>query len=300
MDTEQKKTLHRLIGCFGLFLIFRLVEEMIVIPKYVDSKGVVACLGGIVVLLFYIRFVNKPLEDIGMIFSGHKVRKAIGLAALLNIIPSILVFAGEYFIYRSKDGFAHLSFYYEKTSRSYSGGGLQGLLLGVGICFALALLHSFFYEMAFRGLLITIGSRSLPFGTVNLIQSALYTFWYLITVVRLVLFAPGMYSTKRLIYLVLFTIAYEMITAVKLGLLRNASGSVWVCIFDHLAFAFILDMVHMQFSASTGTLTTDASYYGRLLAYQIVALLITLVYYSKKMKKTRDLQQRIELQKQNA
>ncbi len=301
MDLEQKKTLRRLIGCFALFLILRLVEELVVIPKYVDSKGVVACLGGIVVLLFYIRFVNKPLEDIGMIFSGHKIRKAIGMTAILNIIPAVLVFAGEYLIYSRKDGYAHLSVYYESVDRSYSRGGLQGLLIGIGICLALAVLHGFFYEMAFRGLLITLGSRSLPFNAVNAIQAGLYTFWYLIPVVRLLLFAPeGLYSAERMIRLVLFTLAYEMITAVKLGMLRNASGSVWVCIFDHIAFAFILDMLHLQFSSSVGVLSTDMSYYGRLLAYQGISLFITYIYYAKKTKKVKEIQQKIQLESQNA
>lgn len=299
MDLEQRKTLRRLIGCFALFLVLRVVEELVVIPRFVNSRGVVACLGGIVILLFYIRFVNKPLEDIGMIFSGHKVRKAIGLTVVMNVIPAAVVFAAEYLYYSRMEGYTHLSIYYESPARSYSESGLQGLLIGMGICLGLALLHSFFYEMAFRGLLITIGARSLPFSKVNAIQAALYTFWYLIPVARLLLFSPGAYSSKRILVLVIFTLVYETVAAVKLGLLRSATGSVWVCIFDHLAFAFLLDMLHIQYSVGGGV-ATDMSYYMRLAAYQIIALAMTYVYYHRKTKKVRDMQQSIQLQKQNA
>ena len=299
MDLEQKKVFNRLLGCFGLFLVFRLIEELLIIPKYVNSKGIVCCLGGLVVLLFYIRFVNKPLEDIGMIFSGHKVRKAVILTAVLNVIPAVLVFACEYFYYSRKDGFAHFSIFYDDPLRSYSESGLQGLLIGFGISLGLAILHSFFYEMAFRGLLISLGSRSMPFSVVNAIQAALYTFWYLIPVARLLLFNPGVYSTDRIIALVVFSILYESVAAVKLGLLRKATGSVWICIFDHLAFSVILDMVHMQFSLPTGEVATDFSLYYRMFAYQAVALVITVIYYKKKTRKVYDIQQSIQLQSQN-
>ena len=73
MGAHTRKSLSRIIRCFLLFLALRLVEELLIIPRYADSKGLIACVGGLFILLFYIRFINKPLKKIGMVFSRHKV-----------------------------------------------------------------------------------------------------------------------------------------------------------------------------------------------------------------------------------
>ena len=246
MDAHQSKAVSRIIQCFSLFLVVRLLEELLIIPRYVNTKGVVACVGGFAILLFYIRFINKPLEEIGMFFSGHKVRKGIVIAAIFNLVPAAIVYAVEYFSQSNKPGYATLSVFYDKVEHSYSAVGLGGFVLWAAIGLAIALIHAFFYEMTFRGLLITLGSRSLHFWPINMIQAGLYTFWYLIPVLRVLLYNSGVYSARRIFILFLVTVAYEMITALKLGLLRASTGSVWVCIFDHIAFAYILDIFHVH------------------------------------------------------
>lgn len=296
MEVHQNKALSRIIQCFGFFLILRLVEELFIIPRYVNTKGVVACIGGFAILLFYIRFINKPLEEIGMIFSGHKVRKGILLAALFNAIPAVIVYAVEYRRLSSYSGYTTMSLFYDSVDHSYSAAGIGGFLMWAAIGFAIALIHAFFYEMTFRGLLITLGSRSLHFWAVNLIQSGLYTFWYLIPVVRVLLYYSGVYSFKRIVILFIVTIIYEMLTAVKLGLLRSSTGSVWACIFDHLAFAYILDMVHLQYTAPNMAVSTDDKYYTRIIAYQLISLLMVSVYYFYKKQKILEKQRVREMQ----
>ncbi len=296
MEVHQNKALSRIIRCFSFFLVLRLVEELYIIPRFLNTKGVVACVGGFAILLFYIRFINKPLEEIGMIFSGHKIRKGVVLAFLLNLIPALIVYFVEYRRLSATGGHTVLSVFYDSVQHSYSAAGLGGFVLWASIGLAIALIHAFFYEMTFRGLLITLGSRSLHFWAINTIQAALYTFWYLIPVVRVVLYYSGVYSTKRIIVLFIVTLIYEMITAIKLGMLRASTGAVWVCIFDHIAFAYIIDMIHVQHTAANMAVSLDAHYYVRIIAYQVIALAITFVYYVVKKNKIKEMQRVIQME----
>ena len=95
-------------------------------------------------------------------------------------------------------------------------------------------------------------------------------------------------SATQILTLLLVMLVYEMLCAVKLGLLRFLTGSVWVCIFDHFAFACILDMIHVQHTASDMTVQLDGSYYLRIICYQAIALLMVFIYYIYKKPKIRE------------
>ena len=296
MEVHQNKALSRIIQCFSFFLVLRILEELFIIPRYYNTKGVVACIGGFAILLFYIRFINKPLEEIGMIFSGHKIRKGIIIAGLFNLVPALIVFTVEYRRFASMPGHTVLSMFYDSVQHSYSAAGLGGFLLWAAIGLAVAVIHGFFYEMTFRGLLVTLGSRSLHFWAINAIQAGLYTFWYLIPVVRVVLYYSGAYSTKRILILFFVTLIYEMITALKLGMLRASTGSVWVCIFDHIAFAYILDMIHVQYTTQSMVVQLDGNYYVRIIAYQVIAMLMTFVYFVYRKNKIKEIQRVMQME----
>ena len=288
MEVHQNKALSRIIQCFSFFLVLRLLEELLIIPRYYNTKGLVACIGGFAILLFYIRFINKPLEEIGMIFSGHKVRKGMLLAALFNLLPAVIVFALEYYRLASTPGHTAVTVFYDSVRHSYSAAGFTGFAMWAGIGLLIAVIHAFFYEMTFRGLLITLGSRSLQFWAINLIQAGLYTFWYLIPVLRVLMYYSNVYSLRRILILFIVTIIYEMLTAVKLGMLRSSTGSVWACIFDHIAFAYIIDMIHVQYTTPNMTVLLDEKYYTRIVAYQLVSLLMVTVYYFFKNRKIKE------------
>ncbi len=296
MEAHQSKALSRIIQCFFFFLVLRLLEELLIIPRYYNTKGLVACIGGFAILLFYIRFINKPLEEIGMIFSGHKVRKGILLALLFNLIPAVIVFALEYRRLSASAGHTVISVFYDSVQHSYSAAGFTGFAMWAGIGLAIAVIHAFFYEMTFRGLLITLGSRSLRFWAINSIQAGLYTFWYLIPVVRVLIYYSNVYTLSRILVLFAVTLVYEMLTAVKLGMLRSSTGSVWACIFDHIAFAYILDVIHVQHTAPDMTVLLDNLYYTRIIAYQLISLLIVSVYYVYKNQKIKEMQREREMQ----
>ena len=296
MEVHQNKALSRIIQCFSLFLVLRLAEELLIIPRYVNTKGLVACIGGFAILLFYIRFINKPLEEIGMIFSGHKVRKGILLAVLFNLIPTVAVYALEYRRFSMQPGHTVISVFYDSVQHSYSAAGFTGFAMWAAIGLAIAVIHAFFYEMTFRGLLITLGQRSLHFWAINAIQAGLYTFWYLIPVARVILYYSNVYSMRRILILFVVTLVYEMLTAVKLGMLRSSTGSVWACIFDHVAFAYILDMIHVQFTTTDMAVQLDEKYYTRIIAYQLISLLMVTVYYFIKKNKIREKQREREMQ----
>ena len=83
MDVHTRKAMTHITQCFLLFLILRLVEELLIVPRF-NSQGLIACVGGFVILLIYIRFINKPMEAIGVIVDEHKARKGIILAAIFD------------------------------------------------------------------------------------------------------------------------------------------------------------------------------------------------------------------------
>ena len=287
MKDKKAKALSRIIECFSLFLILHLAEELFIIPRFYNTKGVVSCVGGLVILLFYIRFINKPLEQIGMVFSGHKIRKGIVLAALFNLVPAAIVFGLEFYRHSSSGEYTVISAFYGSVRRSYSSAGLNGFLIGALIGLAISVVHAFFYEMSFRGLLITLGSRSMRFPAINTIQAALYTFWFLLPVLRVIMFQRDAVSDRYIQNLIFLLLIYELLTAVKLGLLRVSTGSVWACIFDHIAFGFILDMVHIQTTTANMRVQLDGDYYVRIIAYQAIALLMVFVYSVIKKKKQK-------------
>ena len=288
MDARTRKAMTRITQCFLLFLILRLVEELLIMPRYVNSLGLIACAGGIVLLLFYIRYINKPLEEIGLIVDGHKIRKGIILAAILNIVSAGIVFTLEYLRISRTPIHTAVSVFYKSELHAYSAAGFRTFAMWLVLGLLVNVIHAFFYETAFRGLLFTLGSRSMRFWKINLIQSGLYTFWFLIPVLRVILYSSGGASTKQILTLFLVMLVYQMLISVKLGLLRYSTGSVWACIFDHFAFGCIQDMIHIQHTAADMTVQLDGSFYQRILCYQAISLLMVLVYYLYKKPKIRE------------
>ena len=288
MEAKKVKALSRISQCFFFFLILHLAEELLIIPKLYNTKGIISCVGGFVILLFYIRFINKPLEQIGMIVSAHKIRKGILLAALFNLVPAVIVYVWEFYKHSSNGEHTVIRVFYESTDNAYSVAGSSGFIRGALIGLVIAVVQAFFYEMTFRGLLITLGSRSMYFAAINTIQTALYTFWFLIPVLRLILFHSDRVTWREILSVFIALLIYESLAAVKLGLLRSATGSVWACIFDHIAFAYILDMVHVQTTDANMKVQIDGSYYVYIIAYQVIALLMVYIYYIIKKKKIKE------------
>ena len=305
MNAKKAKTVRKLTASFFLFLILRVVEELYIIPRLYNTMGLVSCIGGLFILLLYIRLDNKPLETIGMLFSKHKFGKGLGIAAVLNAVPTLIVYPLAYLYFN--DRHPNLAIYYDQTENAYSLAGTKTFLFWVLFGLFISLVHALFYEMAFRGLLLTLAARSFPFAAVNFMQAGLYTFWYLIPVLRIVLYAGGSYARKQLVALVLFLLVYEMLTALKEGRESEnncaynypsvAMGSIWVCIFDHVAFTYIFDMLHIQHDGNA--LSADYTGYVVMLAYQAIAMLLTAVYYKKKIEKIQD-QQRSSYLRQKA
>ena len=287
MENIQRKAVRKTIYAFLMFLVLRLLEELVIIPHLrISTKGLVSCVAGIVILLVYIRFDNKALDEIGLLFSARKVGKGLLFAFCLNLFVGAVVFALAYLHLHLSDGTARLNLYYEKPAYSYSS-GLRTFLLWMLFALVVAVFHAIFYELSFRGLLLSIGSRSLTFGTVNALQSALYAVWFFIPILRVLIYQTSAMDVKSYLKLAAFTIVYEFITAARLGLLRKATGSLWVCIFDHIAFSFILDTVHLQYTSLTMQVNDDPDYYVMLLGYQVLSLVICYIYSVQKGKAVR-------------
>ena len=56
MEVHQNKALSRIIQCFALFLVVRLVEELFIIPRYINTKGPECFPGTLCHSIFQIHF----------------------------------------------------------------------------------------------------------------------------------------------------------------------------------------------------------------------------------------------------
>lgn len=278
----------RVINCFTFFFIVRFIEEFIIVPKSpFSTHSMVACIAGIAVLMIYLKMENKPFEKIGLIFSRHKIKKGFLTAVLLNIVPFAVVYPLTYLYLKNSYAYVRPTLYFDSAKYCYSNGAKAFvLLLLAGL--VVSVFHAVFYELTFRGLLMQLCSKTFSFAKTNLIQAALYTFWFLISAARVAALSNGAYTSKDIVVLIGFFIVYEFMIAVKLGLCRHGSGALWVCLFDHMAFSFIGDVVHFQISTAAGQLVSGYSSYGLLIAYQAISFLIALIYYIKKMKTVKN------------
>ena len=287
MDSVKKKYSRRAFQLFFLLFILRLVEEF-AIANAVDTMGLLTCAGGFFLLLVYLRFINKALDEVGLLFMPRKVTKGFLMAIVLNAIPMVLVYSAEYLLLRNGSESTNFTVYYDNVSRAYSEVGLSAYIGWMAAGVFVSVIHAVFYEMSFRGVILSLTAKIYKFSTANFFQAILYTVWFMVPVARVALFNYSVYGLERIIRLAVFMLIYEMIVALKLGLIRNSSGSVWMCIFDHAAFSLITDSLHIQQSVGLSTFT-DINIYQRLIAYQAISLVIAIIYSAVKRKKIKEM-----------
>lgn len=285
MTITEKKNMARVINCFAIFFVLRFVEEFFILPKLsFNTHSMFACTVGIVVLFIYLWSENKSFEGIGLIFSRRKIKKGFLNAVLLNIIPLVTVYPLAYLLLKSKYAYVRATLYFDSPRHSFSG-GLKPFLLLIAAALVVAVVHAIFYELTFRGLLMRLCSKTFDFAKTNIIQASLYTLWFIISAVRVAVFSEN--SLKSIAALFGFFLVYEFMVAIKLGLCKYASGALWICLFDHMAFCFIGDVLHFQASALNGRIAGGGHEYLVLVAYQAVSLLIAFIYFSKRKKKIK-------------
>ena len=143
MEAVQRKAVRKTIYAFLMFLVIRLLEELLVIPHFhLNTKGLISCVAGIVILLVYIRFDNKALDEIGLLFSIRKVGIGLLFALALNIVSAAVSFGWAY-LTAASSGFARLTVYYDDVTHAFSA-GLRTFLLWALFALVVALFHAVF------------------------------------------------------------------------------------------------------------------------------------------------------------
>ena len=281
MTKPAYKNVIRVANCFTIFLIIKILEDFLIVPKLgINIHGAFSCVVGFVAMLVYMRIYSKSFEDIGLWFSRRKVKKGVLVALLINVIAIVAVYPIEY-LYRRSQGFTVVvTAYYEKASNSFSSGSTR-FLIYICIAVAVSVIHALFYELAFRGLFMRLCTRTFSFSVTNILQASLYTIWFCISFLRVVAGGSSL-NVYSMVMLLLFILVYEFTISIKLGLLKRASGSLWLCIFDHLIFGFVTDVIHFQCYSPAGNLIEENSYL-RLIAYAFISLFVSYIYYNKRL-----------------
>ncbi|MCR5485039.1 MAG: hypothetical protein K6F09_05540 [Clostridiales bacterium] len=280
MNKTAQRALFHLFNCFAILLIVRIIEEFLLVGILGDTHSIIVCVFGIIFVFAYLRVKLKPIEKIGLIVTRHKITKGFVLAVLINVIPFVLINGFIYFYYKSLGCSVSPAVFFDTAARSRDAAGTSVFLMWLLFALAVAVLHAVFYEISFRGLLIHFGNYGLSYTKTNLLQSGLYTLWFLIPLLKSITST----SKSNFIFLFVFFILYEFITAYKLGLCRFATGALWLPIFDHLAFGYYCDCFRLQVSTAEGTLLNNQLDFRflPLLIYQVVSFIIVFIYYLNK------------------
>ena len=233
MDLMKIKYSGRMLFIFMMLFFLRFVEEF-AIANAIDTMGLMTCAGGFFILLIYLRFINKSLDEVGLLFMPRKVKKGFLMAIILNVIPTAIVYLSEYLVLKAQSQSVNFTVYYDNVSRAFSEVGASAYIGWMAAGIFVSAIHAVFYEMTFRGVILTLGTKAYPFRTANFIQALLYTIWFFVPVARVALFNLGTYGAGRIIRLAVFMLIYEMLVALKLGMLHKSSGSVWICLFDQI------------------------------------------------------------------
>lgn len=278
VQIERQRKLMGILNVFFVFFFVRCLEYYVFVPKTgFNSHGVITSALGMAIMFFYLYIVNGNLQAVGLISNYRKLFKWLGIGAVLSIVPIILVMLTEALSYVSSSTDFALSLYSFGYKKASSGNGVW--LAAISICLITSIVKVTLFESLYRGYILVSLRKIMSFRSSNIIQSVLYTLWFLIIPLRYLIWNTQNYSGTEILKLVLFYIVFEFMAAFKWGLLTRASGALWVALFDHIIFDFFSETIHLVING------IDQNRLLRLFLIQLVSFAMTLVYYYYRKKK---------------
>lgn len=290
----KRQSIIRAGNVFCIFFCIVLLEELFVGTS--TTYSMVSCLVGLAGILVYLRMSNKSLEGIGYVFFPQKIIKGLIIAVVSAIASIGIVILAEEIFFRllGYNGWFFKitqTIFFNSYENSVVYNGIKNFLVWSFIGVFVSFVRAAFFESFYRGLMMRLLANAFTFKQANLIQTAFFVIWF--SVVPLKNFI-GKTDTQSLItagIVLLLYIVYEFIVAFRLGLLRRATGSIWVCLFSYWLF----DIFNNFFYSYQYFPEELASYYRimRAVIVQLVALGLTFIYYKVKMKKVEEMKAQI-------
>ena len=274
---ERRKQKLSILNIFLIFLFVRCIEYYILMPYLnISSHGFISCAMGVTVMFFYQKLVFGNLKSLGLGFNPMRMSKWIGLGVLFSVCPFLIISLVEFISYR----IIGTPFVFRVFAYGYTIGvhGAGAWLTAIIFCAFISVVKDTLFEALYRGLILTKLRTLYSFNMSNILQSALYSIWFLIIPVRYFIWNEPNFETKYIIKLCLFYLVFEFMCAFKWGLIARASGAVWVSLIDHIIFDFLTESLH--FIKYQG----DENWYLRIFMIQVVSFCFAVVYnfYRKK------------------
>lgn len=162
---------------------------------------------------------------------------------------------------------------------------------------------AFMQELMFRGYIIRKMRPVYPFADANIVQSVLASVLPLMLVIRNILY--GYYDSesavKKYIFIaaaLVFSVVLEFMSSVKRGLVTRVNGNIWASFFDNFFFKLFGGILIINANIITTYPTMI-----KLLAIQLISILIAHIHYKKQYNRNKIKSERIKseiLQKQKA
>ncbi|MCR4614603.1 MAG: hypothetical protein K5756_00440 [Clostridiales bacterium] len=276
----------RMFNVFVLVFALRILEEVfLIIPTTrPDTKYAISSVVGVVLFFALLKLRGITNTRIGLNVPLLKLRKSFLIAVLISAIS---IFAGYMFDliclkFTDNSMLIDLGFYYDKYSIGEY--GVKLFAVAMMVCVFVSAASAVEVEGMFRGLITRTGRAVLPFGIVNVIQAILYSLFYSVHPIVLLIMGRRSFDMYMVRALLLY-FALGFILGIAMGLLRRADGSLWLSIFTYFLISF-LSSVLKTFSAENNR-TLEMFRGRRLLAIYIAALILAFIYYRIRMKKRK-------------
>ena len=227
-------------------------------------------------------FANRrPLGSIGLIFDPLRMLRGFVVGGSMALLPLLAVFGAQIGIYAvTKMPSLAPGFVTPNSAGEMSVVKIGLFAAACGVC---ALMQ----ELTFRGYVVRSMRPQYPFRDANLVQAALNVALPLVLVARnLVMghysFLSGFKKIVFIVAVVLFYVIYTFFSSLKRGIVARVSGDIWPSFIGNFLFMFVGGSLFIH-----NSIIVSYSSMLRLLAAELISLVIASVYYSKQYSRNK-------------
>lgn len=280
------KTLSKMLNVFLFCMIVNVVEYFFLINYLgVQTRGALGKALGAMIILGYMYVARLKPHNVGLSTNPRAVKSGIRNAVIFNIaiIPAYIIEYAVMKLFMGKDVLIRVFAYNSPISDV----GPFYFIANILLLIAVTALSALMLEVLFRGILIKMGKGKFGFWQTAVIVSLFYSLWYLVIPLSKLV---GGYSLKQIIPLCIFYIVFEFFVSLKWCMCSRATGSIWLSVFDHFVFTFVVNLTHViNMTDQINVLDTYRNY--RLIIIQAISFIICFSYYKMKMRKKEKLLQ---------
>lgn len=271
------RTFCKMLNAFLFCLSINAIEYFFLINQQnIQTKGAISKVFGVIIVFVFLYSVRLKPRTFGLPPDPRVIVGGLKRAVMFSvaIIPAYLV---DILIVLIKGGHPHLTVF--AYNQPHSTVGFLYWIANILILILINALSAFMLEFLFRGIIFRMGKAKFGFGQTAFIVSLFYSIWYLIIPLSKLI----NYTAISVLPLCIFYVIFEFFLSLKWCLCVRATGSVWLCIFDHFIFITVTGLLRIVDTSDGLSNYIDVNKYWRYIVYQLVSFALYYIYYKKKM-----------------